>query len=126
MIKNAYVQFTGWESSGIVLTIGNQKMPLSRPLLLSSSRRGLIERPFTGDRAYGSPGRAPSVKAEGWHRGKRLYWAMVVGDSRQVPDPDEVRVEGPAESGKTGNQGPIAGGRVELHPLGERPATRQT
>jgi hypothetical protein len=35
VIKNASVTFTGWEGRGITLTIGNQKMPLSRPLLMS-------------------------------------------------------------------------------------------
>jgi phosphate-selective porin OprO and OprP len=119
VIKNAYIQYGGWSAHGLTLTIGNQKMPLSRSLLLSSQRRGLIERPFTGDRAYGSPGRAPAVKVDGFHRHRHLYWSAAVAETRQVPNPDEVRIDGPAESGSSGNQGPIVAGRVELHPRGE-------
>jgi hypothetical protein len=121
VIKNAYLQYTGWADRGLTFTVGNQKMPLSRGLLRSSSRRGQIERLFTEDRAYGSPGRALSVKLEGSHRHKRVYWMGTVGESRQSTDPNEIRIDGSAELGNNGNQGVIAGGRVEVHPLGETP-----
>ena len=32
VIKNAYIQYTGWEDRGLTLTIGNQKPPFSRSL----------------------------------------------------------------------------------------------
>jgi hypothetical protein len=120
VVKNAYVQYHGWQERGVTLTIGNQKPPFSRSLLASSSRRAFIERPFTGDRAYGSPGRAPLVKLEGSHADRRVSWAAAGGTSRQVLDEDEVRIDGPAEAGIEGtNEGPIAAARVEVHPLGD-------
>ena len=120
IVKNAFIQYTGWQDHGLTLTIGNQKPPFSRSLIASSSRRALIERPFTGDRSYGSPGRAPLVKLEGSHRNRHLYWAVAGGTSRQVPGAFEVRIDGAAEAGTADtNEGPIAGARVELHPLGD-------
>lgn len=120
IVKNAYLQYTGWHEKGLTLTIGNQKPPFSRSLIAPSSRRALVERPFTGDRAYGSPGRAPLVKFEGSHRDHHVYWAVAGGTSRQVPDADEVRIDGPAEAGtEDTNDGPLAAARVELHPWGE-------
>lgn len=120
VIKNAYIQYTGWQDRGLTFTIGNQKPPFSRSLITSSSRRALIERPFTGDRLYGNPGRAPMVKLEGWHRNHHVYWAGAGGTSRNVPDAEFVRIDGPAETGTAGiHEGPIASGRVELHPFGE-------
>ena len=120
VVKNAYIQYTGWHDRGLTLTIGNQKPPFSRSLITSSSRRALIERPFTGDRLYGNPGRAPMVKIEGSHRDRHLYWAAGGGTSRHVPDREFVRIDGPAETGSAGiHEGPIASGRLELHPRGE-------
>ena len=120
VIKNAFIQFTGWQDRGLTLTIGNQKPPFSRSLLTSSSRRAFIERSFTGDRQYGNPGRAPMIKLEGTHRDRHLYWAVAGGTSRQVPDADSVRIDGPAETGAAGiHEGPIASGRLELFPVGD-------
>jgi hypothetical protein len=120
-VKNAQLQYTGWENRGILFTVGNQKMPFSRSVLASSSERGLIERPFTGDRGFGSPGRALSVKIDGWHRRQTLYWSAALASSRQSPDPDEIRVDGITEAEPGWNQGPLAAGRIELHPFGPVP-----
>ena len=120
VVKNAYIQYTGWQDRGVTVTIGNQKPPFSRSLLTSSSRRALIERSFTGDRVYGNPGRAPMVKFEGEHQDGHLYWAAAGGASRQVPDAEFVRIDGPAETGSAGvHEGPIASGRLEIFPLGD-------
>jgi phosphate-selective porin OprO and OprP len=121
-VKNALIKYAGWEDThGIVLTIGNQKIPFSRSTLGSSSRRGLVERPFTGDRGYGSPGRAISLRADGWHRNKTFFWSASVADTRHSGDPDELRIDGAAELGDDGMEGHLLGGRVEFHPLGEVP-----
>ena len=122
IVKNMFLRYTGWEESrGITITTGNQKLPFSRSVLTSSSRRGLVERPFTGDRDFGSPGRALSVKVDGWHMDKRAYWSAAVAESRQSGEPDEIRLDGTAESGSDGFDGRMLGGRFELHPLGEVP-----
>jgi len=122
IVKDAHLQYTGWEHRGVLVTVGNQKMPFSRSLLASSSRRGLIERPFAGDRSFGSPGRALAVQVSGWHRRSTVHWAAALASSRQSPDPDEVRLDGTAEAEDGWNEGPLAGGRIELHPLGEVPS----
>jgi phosphate-selective porin OprO and OprP len=119
IVKDAYVRYAA--AHGITVTIGNQKMPFSRSLLASSSRRGLVERPVAGDRSLGSPGRAPGVFADGWHRGRTLHWTAGAAYSQQSPDPDEVRVDGPAEAYSDWNKGSLLAGRLELHPLGEVP-----
>lgn len=122
IVKNALIKYAGWEEThGIVLTIGNQKIPFSRSVLGSSSRRGLVERPFTGDRGYGSPGRAISVRADGWHRDKTVFWSAAVAETRHSGDPDELRIDGVAELGDDGIEGHLLGGRLEWHPLGEVP-----
>lgn len=119
VVKNAYVQYTGWRARGIVLTIGNQKMPFSQSLYQSSARRGLIERPFTGDRSFGGPGRGLGIKADGWHRHKTVYWSGAVASLRQSPDPDEIRIDGATETDGGWSEGPMAAARIEWHPLGE-------
>lgn len=121
MVKDLWLRYTGWEQRGITVTVGNQKMPFSRALIGSSSRRLLLERPITADRGLGSPGRALAIRTEGTHRGRTLYWSAALGSSRQSPDPDEIRVDGIAEAEDGWNEGPIVAGRVEFHPLGEVP-----
>jgi hypothetical protein len=119
-VKNALLRYAGWEASrGIVVSVGNQKMPFSRSVFGSSSRRSLVERPFTGDRAYGSPGRAISIRADGWHRDRTLFWSAAVADTRHSANAFELRIDGVAEIGDTGNEGHLLGARVELHPRGE-------
>ena len=124
IVKDAFLRFTGWEDHGVLLTIGNQKTPFSRSLLASSSRRALVERPFTGDRGLGSPGRTLGIRGEGWHQGRRLYWSSSLGSAHVSPDHDEIRVEGVADAGDGWNEGPIVSARIEAHPHGEVPRTQ--
>jgi hypothetical protein len=121
VIKNAYVQYSGWRERGITFTLGNQKPPFSRSLIASSSRRSFVERPFSGDRGFGSPGRLIGIKADGWHRARTIYWSGMAGVTRNSPDPDEIRLDGASEGGAGWSEGPIVVARVELHPLGELP-----
>ncbi|MEO5897404.1 MAG: porin [Vicinamibacterales bacterium] len=119
IVKNAFLQYSGWRDRGVTMTIGNQKLPFSRSYYGSSSRRGLIERPFTGDRAFGTPGRALAIKAEGSPRSKTVYWAAALAATTSSADGGEIRLDGPAEAGTGLSEGPILAGRVEFHPLGE-------
>ena len=121
IVKDLWLRYTGWEKHGILVTFGNQKMPFSRALIGSSSRRLLLERPITADRGLGSPGRAVAIRAEGSHRNKTTYWSAALGSSRQSPEPDEIRVDGIAEAEAGWNEGRILAGRVEFQPLGEVP-----
>lgn len=120
-VKDAHLQYTGFGEHGITLTLGNQKMPFSRSLLTSSSRRSLVERPFTGDKAYGAPGRAIGMKVDGWSRGRTRYWSAAVASALHAPEADEIRVDGLPEASESWNQGVLAAGRVEWHPRGETP-----
>jgi hypothetical protein len=119
IVKDAYLRYDGLERHGVSIFVGNQKMPFSRALLGSSSRRGLIERPIGGDRSLGSPGRAIGVLADGWHRRRTIRWTASLASSLQSPDADEVRIDGIAEAHSNWNAGALLGGRFELHPLGE-------
>lgn len=121
LVKNAFLQYAGWKSRGIVVTLGNQKVPFSRSVLGSSSRRGLVERPFTGDRSLGSPGRALSLKVDGWHAERTVHWSAALAETRHSQEPDEIRVDGAAEFGSGGSEGQLLAARIELHPLGEVP-----
>jgi hypothetical protein len=121
IVKNAFIQYSGWRNRGITLTLGNQKLPFSRSYIGSSSRRGLIERPFTGDRAFGTPGRALAIKAEGSPRSKTIYWATALATTTYGADGDEIRLDGYAEAGTGLSEGPLLAGRVEFHPQGEVP-----
>lgn len=122
IVKNALITYAGWEQTrGIVVMVGNQKVPFSRALFASSSRRGLIERPFTGDRAYGSPGRALSIRADGWHRRRSIFWSASLAETRHSADPFEIRLDGVAGLGDRGTEGHLVAGRFEFHPLGEVP-----
>jgi hypothetical protein len=121
VFKDVYLQYLGWASRGLTLQIGNQKMPFSRSVLASSSRRNVVERPFTGERASGSPGRALAIKMDGWHVKRTLYWSAALASALHSPVTSEIRVDGLAESQSTWNEGWTTTGRVEWHPLGETP-----
>jgi hypothetical protein len=120
-LRDAYVRYRGLAGHGITLTAGNQKVPFSRSVLEASSRRSLVERPFTGERAFGAPGRAFGVQADGRHRDHRLQWAAAVSSMRHAPDAAEIRFDGVTESDDNWNRGVMTTGRVEWHPEGAVP-----
>jgi phosphate-selective porin OprO and OprP len=121
LIKDAYMRYTGWQARGLTVTIGNQKIGFSRSVLASSSRRGLVERPISGERAYGSPGRGLSIKLDGVADGGKRQWSATLGSSLHAPSADEIRVDGIADSSDDWNEGVLAVGRFELHPFGSMP-----
>jgi hypothetical protein len=119
-VKNAFVQYTGWQRRrGLLLTMGNQKLPFSRSYYGSGSKRSFMERPFTGDRAYGSPGRAMAVKVDRWQQGNRIFWSAALAETRQSPEAGELRLDGAAENTTGWQKGPLLAGRFEVHPRGE-------
>jgi hypothetical protein len=118
-VKNAYVQYAGWQRRGLLLTIGNQKMPFSRSYYGSSARRSFVERFFTGDRGFGSPGRAFALKVDGWQHAHRIFWSGGVAETRQSPEATEFRLDGAAENTAGWQKGPMVAGRLEVHPRGE-------
>jgi phosphate-selective porin OprO and OprP len=117
-IRDAYVRYTGFSNRGLTITVGNQKTPFSRALLVSSSKRGLIERPFTGDRLFASPGRTIGVRIDGLNK-HTLLWSGAVTSALQAPNVNLLRIDGLALSQNDWNDGYLFTGRVEWHPLGE-------
>ena len=120
-LRDAYVRYRGLAGHGITVTAGNQKVPFSRSVLESSQRRSLIERPFTGERAYGAPGRAFAVQVDGRHSNQRIQWAASVASVFHAPDAVEIRLDGMTEAEDNWNQGVMTTGRAEWHPEGAVP-----
>jgi hypothetical protein len=120
-MKDAWVRYSGWRERGVMLTLGNQKMPFSRSALTSTSRRALVERPITGERAFGAPGRALSAKLDGRVAGGAWQWSATVASMMHEPAADQIRLDGIADADRDSNEGVLAAGRVEWHPLGEVP-----
>ena len=121
VVKDANLQYLGLRPRGLTITIGNQKPPFSRSLLTSSARRNLVERPFTGDRSLGSPGRALGVKMDGVNRAHRFFWSGEIASSLHAPVANQIRVDGITEAASGWNEGILVVGRVEFQPLGEMP-----
>jgi hypothetical protein len=118
VVRDAYLRYSGWSARGVTLTIGNQKAPFSRSVLGSSRSRSLIERPFTGERGYGAPGRALAVQADGRHSDEHFQWAASLASVLHAPDADELRLDGLADAAGDWNEGVMATGRAEWHPRG--------
>jgi hypothetical protein len=121
LLRDAYLRYTGWAGHGLVLTIGNQKLPFSRIYGLPASQRGLIERPAPALRVYGTPGRTLSVRLDGRAAGPRLQWAASVASARHKPDVTQFRIDGDVEAASDWNEGVLTAGRVEWQPLGDMP-----
>lgn len=119
-VKDAWLRYTGLDDRGLTITIGNQKLPFSRSVLTSSSRRGLAERPLASERGFGSPGRSLSVKADG-RLAEAVRWSVAVASVHHRPDADQLRLDGRAEAEDDWNQGPFVNGRIEWHPRGTVP-----
>jgi hypothetical protein len=120
-LRDAYVRYRGLAGHGITFTAGNQKVPFSRSVLEASSRRSLVERPFTGERAFGAPGRAFGVQADGRHNNQRIQWAAAVSSVLHAPDAVEIRFDGVTEADDNWNRGVMTTGRMEWHPEGAVP-----
>ena len=119
-VKDAWLRYTGLENRGLTITIGNQKLPYSRSVLTSSSRRGLVERPLVGERAFGSPGRSIAIKTDG-RLAQTVRWSAALASVHHRPDADQIRLDGRAEAEDDWNQGPFVNGRIEWHPRGTVP-----
>lgn len=115
-LRDAYVRYRGWEPGGITVTVGNQKLPFSRAVLISSSRRGLVERPVTGERAFGASGRALSARVDGRNAGRTVLWSAAMASVHHAPATDQLRLDGLATARSEWNEGLMLTGRAEWHP----------
>ncbi|MCH9650464.1 MAG: OprO/OprP family phosphate-selective porin [Deltaproteobacteria bacterium] len=116
-VKDAYLQYRGFE--GVKLTLGNQKPPFSREFLTSSKRQQLIERSFTGDHNFGSPDRMIGLRVDGANESRKLTWAASFGSAAFDPDAKKMDFDSPANNDSDFNEGWLAAGRIDFHPLGK-------
>ena len=117
-VRDAYLRYNGLSPRGLTFTLGNQKTPFSRSVLTSAARRGFVERPVTGERAYGSPGRAISFRVDGRDTGHLLLWSAALASVHHAPSSDQIRLDGLATSRIDWNDGVMLSGRAEWHPRG--------
>ncbi len=121
IIKNAYLQYAGWRDRGLLLTVGNQKLPFSRSYMSSGQKHSLTERPFTGDAHYGTLNRALGVRLDGWTRSQRIQWSAALGSSLHPTSAFQLAFDSPANDDGRSNEGVAVVGRLELHPFGATP-----
>jgi hypothetical protein len=118
IIRDAYLQYRGFQDHGVTITLGNQKTPFSRSLLASASRRSLVERPLTGDKTLGAPGRAIALRVDGRNHPGTFEWSGALASALHSPNAQFLRIDGLAESREDWNEGVLVSGRGEWHPLG--------
>lgn len=118
-IKDAYMRYSGFDN--IKLTIGNSKTPFSREFLASSKRQQLVERSFVGDHNFGAPDRQLGVRLDGHCASKKITYAANFGAQEHDPDIDKLDFDTPVNRDSDWNQGWVAAGRVDYHPLGYVP-----
>ena len=117
-IGDAYLRYNGVSGKGLSFTLGHQKIPFSRSTLMSSRSRSLVERPFTGERAFGAPGRAIAAQVDGRHAGQRVQWSASIASVMHAPTAQDLRLSGLVDAEDTWNEGVMATGRAEWHPRG--------
>jgi hypothetical protein len=115
-IKDAYLQYKGFD--GVDVTVGNKAFPFSREYLTSSKTTQLVERTFVGDHNYGTPDRTLGAHLTGGVLDKKLTWGASVASSSIDPDVNKLDFDSPVNKDGDFNEGWIAGGRIDFHPLG--------
>jgi hypothetical protein len=117
--KDIAVSYLGWESKGVLVTMGNEKAVFSRQLQSSSKSLTLVERGFVGVDDFGSLDRVIGARVDGRDSTKRLTLAASLGLASHQPDSAQMEFESPLNAGEDANLGWSLSGRVELQPLGE-------
>ena len=115
-VKDAYMQYKGIEN--LKITIGNANFPFSREKLTSSKKQQLVERTFVGDHNYGTPDRQLGIHFEGRSDDKTITWGAAMVQAAIDPDDDKLDFDTLANKNSDFNEGWMAGGRVDFHPLG--------
>lgn len=116
-VKDAYIRYTGWDN--LQLTVGNQKPPFSREFLTSSKKLQQVERPFTGSHNFGNPDRFLGAKLDGKAVDNKLAYSVAFGAEDHDPAVGRMDFDTPANDQSDWNQGWLAAGRIDFHPLGE-------
>jgi len=115
-VKDAFIQYTGVPN--LKIRLGNNDFAFSREYLTSSKKTQLVERSFTGDHNYGVPDKNLGLHVIGHTAGKKITYGAGVASASIDPDSDKLDFDSPVNRNDDFNEGWIAGGRVEFHPLG--------
>ena len=115
-LKDVYLQYEGFDN--VKITIGNSNLPFSSEMLTSSKNQNLVERTFVGDHDYGTPARSAGVKVSGNMAEKKIECAAMVAMAALDQDAKKLDFESPVNNEEDFNEGVIAGGRIDFHPLG--------
>ena len=101
------------------MTVGNANFPFSRELLTSSKTQSVVERTFVGDHNYGTPDRQLGAYL---HGGSDMV-SYGLGVAMAALDTSNSKLDfdttASLNKGDDWNEGPMFGGRVEVHPMGE-------
>ena len=116
-VKDAFMQYTGVPD--LKIRLGNNDFAFSREYLTSTKRQQLVERPFTGDHNYGVPDKNLGLHFIGHAAGKKITYGAAVASASIDPDVKKLDFDTPVNRNDDFNEGWMAGGRVEFHPLGE-------
>ena len=118
-VKDAFFTYSGFEKGHLKLTIGNAKHGFSREFVTSSSKQQLIERSIVGDHNFGTPDRVLGLGLEGKAADKRIGYRVGIGAESHDPAAVVMDFDTPVNGQRDWNQGRIASGRLDFHPLGE-------
>ncbi len=118
-VKSAYLQYKGFSAGK--LYIGNFKLGYSREEMISSERQQTVERTFVGDHNYGIAEYLVGVRFDGFAAGKKISYILSAGGMNLDPDDKKLDFDTPVNTKKDWNEGWVAGGRVDYHPLGYLP-----
>ncbi|MCP3977879.1 MAG: hypothetical protein GY716_00920 [bacterium] len=117
-IKDAFMRYSGFKAEGLKLSIGNTKTPFSREFLTSSKRQQHVERTFTGDHNFGSPDRQLGLRLDGKASSGKFSYSAAVGAEHHDPASGRMDFDSPVNRQGDWNEGWVAAGRVDFHPLG--------
>ncbi len=115
-VKDAYMQYMGIPN--LKVTLGNANFPFSREFLTSSKKQQLVERTFVGDHNYGTPDRNVGVHVTGGFLENHITFGASAASASIDPDASKLDFDTPINRNGDFNEGWIAGGRVDWHPLG--------
>jgi len=117
-IKDAYFAYKGID--GMQIALGNANFPFSREFLTSSKKQQFVERTFVGSHDYGTPDRQAGLHVTG----SALEDLLTYGASATIAahDPSNKKLDFDTvvslNAGDDWVEGPMVGGRVDLHPFG--------
>ena len=117
-LQDVFMRYSGLNF--VTITLGNTDFLFSREFLTSNKYQTFVERTFIGSSNYGSPHRQTGLHLKGDLADKQLLW--MAGAMIAAHDPDNKKLDWESaiqlDPGDDWSEGPMAGVRLEYHPLG--------